>query len=129
MSTALRCEESDAVEPPLDGQRLADGVVVAGAYAPERSGRADGLLFAKGGLWVRDNPTVRVAVVDPATALVGWGKPGRPARKFAVPTCAAPSWRVWPGGFYVSEPTCVRLRVETPKGSAEARVPIGVICG
>ena len=100
----LRCDESDAVEPPQDGQRLADGVVVAGAYSPERSGRDDGLLYAKGGLWLRGQAAVRLAVAGPDSALAGWGKPGLPARELTAPPCAGTGWRVWPGGFYVAEP-------------------------
>lgn len=94
----LRCTEADAVEPPPDGQRLADGVVVARADAPQRSGRDDGLLYAKAGLWQQGQAAVRLAVVDPDTALAGWGKPGSPARELAVTPCPELGWRVWPGG-------------------------------
>ena len=97
-------------------------------YAPELSGRSDGLLFAKGGLWLRDNPAVRLAVVGPEAALVGWGKPGRPARELAVSACSGNGWKVWPGGFYVPEPTCVRLQVETQQGPVKAAVPVGATC-
>jgi len=120
----LLCEESDLAEPPSDGQALADGVLVPGSFSAQEAGRNDGLLFAKGGLWVQGDSGVRLAVVSPSEALVAWGKPGRAVRQVVVPPCDGADWRVWPGGFYVDGPVTVDLSVETAQKTTTASVGI-----
>ena len=120
----LRCDESDRNQP-TEGQRLAEGVVLASTYTPEESRREDGLLFAKGGLWVQGETALRLTVVSPSDALVSWGKPGRPVRQVVVPPCGGSKWRVWPGGFYVYGPSKVALSVETFQKKVAVTVTVG----
>ena len=120
----LRCDGSDLVELPPTGQALAGGVVLAGSYTADGTPRENGLLFAKGGLWVRGSTAVRLTVDAPLDTLVAWGKPGGPARQVVVPPCQGPEWRVWPGGFLVSGPATVSLLVETKHERATVTVTV-----
>jgi hypothetical protein len=109
----LRCDESDQVDPGADAQVLAEGVVVAKQFEADATRQGNGLLFAKGGLWARGTANLRLTVTSPTDALMGWGKPGTPARQVVVPRCGGSQWRVWPGGLYVDEAGTVSLIAES----------------
>lgn len=119
----LRCDEG-VVSEPSEGQKVGDGVTLASSFTAEEAGRADGLLFAKGGLWVRSGSSARLTLTLPSSALASWGKPGRPSRQVVVPPCSGPGWHVWPGGFYVDGPSTVHLLVETAHAKATGMVAV-----
>ena len=99
-AAGLRCDGSDLVEPPPTGHALTDGVVLAGSCTADGTPRENGLLFAKGGLWVRGSTAVRLTVGAPPE----------------------PEWCVWPVGFFVSGPATVSLLVETKRERATVTV-------
>lgn len=124
-ASELRCDESD-LDEPSEGQEVAGGVVLAGTYRAEEAGREDGLMFAKGGLWVQGDSRVRITVVSPSDTLLSWGKPGRPAPQVVVPPCEGSTWRVWPGGFSVNGPSTVDLSVETAQEQVTVTVTVTI---
>ena len=119
----LRCDESDQVDPGVDAQVLAEGVVVSKQFEADATRRDNGLLFAKGGLWARGTANLRITVTSPSDALVGWGKPSTPARQVVIPRCGGSQWRVWPGGLHVDKPGTVALVAE----SAERRDTVDIV--
>jgi len=114
---------------------IADGVAI-GAYVSESgalvgqlgSERADadsafeGLSFAKMGLLIRDGTTAVVTPATPADAVITWGDADASAaagESLAFDACTSPDggeWLVFAGGFWVSEPGCVALRVTVDGG-------------
>ena len=103
---------------------MVDGVVLAGSYTTDDARRENGLLFAKGGLWVRGSTAVRLTVSAPLDTLMSWGKPGILARQVVVPVCDGSEWRVWPGGFSVNRPSTVSLLVETTQRQDTVRITV-----
>ena len=86
-----------------------------------------GLGFATTGLLVRAG-TASMITVNDSDQRVGWGTTAT-AQRIVIPACpGAAEWLVYAGGFYVPEPACMTLTVETEDGSNEMRFPIEAPC-
>jgi hypothetical protein len=96
--------------------------------------RGDGpTLYAKVGLWIHAGHRASLAVARTSGAEILWrtNNPGPRAPTVDVPACPATdlgSWLVYPGGFYVSAPSCVALIVTVGKESETVHVPVGRTC-
>jgi hypothetical protein len=91
--------------------------------------------FAKSPLYVRTGGgSARVVVPrsERGRVAVSWGNTdhdGTASRVFDVGPCSgASSWIVFPGGYFVTEPHCVKLVVRTKGKDDTVRVGVGEAC-
>lgn len=92
-------------------------------------------LFAKTGLMIRDGATfsIRVAPEYADRAQIGWGSPGPTATRITVESCQGPSaspsgWLAFPGGYYVHQPTCLPVIIESAGKSQRVSIGVGTTC-
>lgn len=138
-SLTLDCGDpiDTSARPPAGLRPVLDAVAVD-TSGPKHVGQADGgRSFVKSGVLVRAGTSSRINVTRPHSGTeVGWGNRGdlRTSRQFVVPACPAPAgsaptaWLAFPGGFHVSEPTCVQLTVSAGGRSTTVEVPAGKSC-
>jgi len=132
LTMELDCQATiDLIDtPPDDYRTVLDAVALPGPGTPHEIGRTDeasGLGFAKAGLLVRAGIASTITVAD-LEHRIGWGIT-ETAQRIAIPPCAgAAEWLVYAGGFYVPEPACMTLNVETENGSDKMRFPIDAPC-
>jgi hypothetical protein len=128
----LDCQATiDLIDKPPDTyQPVLDAVALPGPGTFHQIGRTDedtGLGFAKTGLLVRAGTASTITVAD-SDQRIGWGTT-ETAQRIVIPPCAgAAEWLVYAGGFYVPEPACMTLNVETEDGSDEMLFPIDAPC-
>lgn len=122
----------DAVDVLPPGYREIGGVVALPTdrtLALDPAGAAPH--FAKVGLAVRSgaSATITVGRDRRGPVAVQWGGT-RPASVVRVDGCVAPGgeqWVVFPGGYWVDRPTCVRTAVRGTS-TEQRRVPVGRAC-
>lgn len=107
-----------------------DAVALPGPETPHKIGRIDtesGLGFAKTGLAVRAGIASTITVTD-TDHRIGWGSTDI-AQRIEIPACIGTAeWFIYAGGFYVPEPACMTLTVETEDGTDEISFPIDTPC-
>ncbi len=116
--------------PPDSYVPVLDAVALPGPETPHNIGRIDiesGLRFAKTGLLVRAGVASTITVTD-SDRRIGWGST-EIARRIEIPACVgAAEWLVYAGGFWVPDPACMTLTVETEDGSDKISFPIDTPC-
>jgi hypothetical protein len=133
----LRCQDAidtpasppEGFTPVLDVVALPAGSGPSGFLEVRPSGEDDPRmrLFAKTGLVVRAGShfALRVAGEGAPGAWIGWGSPGRPVTRLTVDGCGdGRGWLAFAGGYWVTDPTCVPLIVDT--GGRQQRFDVGV---
>ena len=102
-------------------------------------------LFAKVGLLVRPNASVELRIADEwsGRAALGWGGPGVPSDRFLVEPCPprgtttsvgsvdtvdTDRWIAHAGGFWVAEPGCISVVVESAGEAETIEVGVGAPC-
>ena len=92
-------------------------------------------LFAKAGLMIRDGATfsIRVAPEYADRAQIGWGSPGPTAAPITVKSCQGPSaspsgWLAFPGGYYVDQPACLPVIIESAGRTQRLSIGVGMSC-
>lgn len=92
-------------------------------------------LFAKTGLMIRDGATfsIRVAPEYADRARIGWGSPGPTAARITVESCQGPAastlgWVAFPGGYYVDQPACLPVIVQSAGRSQRVSIGVGTSC-
>ncbi len=135
---ALHCYDAidaiDAVPPDftvvLDVVALPTGRVLQTSPSLETDPAAR--LFAKQGLVVRVGASVDLRIGDTGAgrALIGWGNPGTVGDHVRVEAvdCArdsAPRWVAFAGGYYVTEPMCLPIVVESGGSREVVQIAVG----
>lgn len=96
----------------------------------------EGFQFAKVGIAIRSGMKFDV-LVPPGwrdRMRIGWGNGGYTlATTMHVPGCSAgphpeAAWLIYPGGFWLKEPACVPLIIQTDTETATIDVPVGTDC-
>ena len=101
-----------------------------------RSGDADpsARLFAKSGLEVASRASFTLSVPDGwmGRVSIGWGNPAIRTMNLYVPSCGqtglARPWLVFAGGFWVAEPACVPILVNSGTQQETVEIGIGMAC-
>lgn len=123
-----------------DTTRVVAGVVVLPSKAPtideidandQRRGPWSGdHVWAKVGLLTRADTPVRLELTAVGGAKVAgtWGG-GRPSDTIELPACPSNTgWLAWPGGFFVSDRSCVDYRITSESGAGRGQISIGDVC-
>jgi hypothetical protein len=132
---ALACDQKIYTidDPPADQQKIFDEVALPDkALQANTSGESDpsALLFAKTGLYITPGASFGLRVPDDwiGRLAIGWGSPAVRTVHLFVPGCEETAvhrqWFVYAGGFWVAQPACVPLLVDS--GGQEQTVHIGV---
>jgi hypothetical protein len=96
----------------------------------------DGFRFAKVGIAIRSRTKFDL-VVPPGwqdKMRIGWGNRGYTfATTLHIPGCSAgqqpePDWLVYPGGFWLTEPACAPLIIQTDTDRLTIDIPVGTNC-
>ncbi len=134
----LSCEAAVAtnVKPPRGYEQILGVVALPTADSARRALQAhrdDGAAglgyFAKTGLVVRAGSAFDVRLKeDPDRALIGWGDASAYASAISTTGCAGQGWIAFAGGFWVKEPGCLRLRVQSHGLQRLVRVGVGAPC-
>jgi hypothetical protein len=101
----------------------------------------DGGFWTKIGLMVRAGEPVELLVPQGMRdrMRIRWGTSGRWTWNLTVPACEGKrpqfvlaggetKWRVYSGGFWVDDPSCVRLVVRSGEREQEVTIPLGAAC-
>lgn len=116
--------------PPNSYRSVLNAVALPGPGTLHQIGRTDtdsGLGFAKTGLLVRAGTASTITVTD-SDHRIGWGSTDV-VQRLVIPACVgAAEWLVYAGGFWVPDPACMTLTVETEDGSDEISLPIEAPC-
>jgi hypothetical protein len=138
-SVTLDCRDpiGELTEPPADYEVIGDAVALLTSSSHPtalQTGLNDGSdrplrLFAKTGLLVRTGVESEIIVPEEWAdrVLVGWGNTERKQRSTHLdigPCAGRTPWIAFPGGYYVSDPSCVEIVVRT--ASQDHRVTVGV---
>jgi hypothetical protein len=134
----LLCDDpiGGANSAPTSPAKLILGTVALGEFPHMLPAYEDGngpTLFGKAGLWIHAGHRATLSVASTKGAEILWrtNNPGPTAPTVDIPACPATdlgSWLVYPGGFYVSTPSCVALTVIVGKHSETVHVPVGRTC-
>lgn len=134
----LPCEDpiGGATKAPTAPSKLILDAVALTGFAPilqtTDDGEGDGL-FAKIGLVIRADHAATLSVASTDGAEIRWrtNNPGPRAATIDIPRCPATdlgTWLTYPGGFFVSRPTCVTLTVTVGNRTQTLLVPVGRTC-
>jgi hypothetical protein len=140
----LACGQYIGTGPPPRGMRVVLGVVALPATpsarralqaSPSTLRDPAARLFAKQGLVIRAATRFRLIVPDRFRdrLSIAWGSSSdsRRASTFAVNGCAGPAgvrWLAYAGGYYVRDPMCAPLIVETGGRRQQVQIGIGKPC-
>ena len=136
LKMTLRCTDAIASEPTPSSDRV---VMFNKVGLPKKalqaspSGESDpsAKLFAKDGLVVASGSTFTLRVPEEwmGRASIGWGSPATRTLALYVSGCdAGGRWLVFAGGFWVAEPSCVPVIVESPNVEQTVMVGVGKAC-
>jgi hypothetical protein len=136
-SDALRCGDAiDVMNAPPSDRTVVLGVIAlptTRVLQASPSGSAP-RLFAKDGLVVRVGARVVLRIGDAWVehARIAWGNPGTASDQVRVAptdcTGAASRWVAFAGGYYVDEPTCLPIVVESGATRQVVYIPVGAAC-
>ncbi len=132
LTAMLHCGDaiSSGPAPLADDVPISNAVVLPKvALQANRTGEFDpsAKWFAKVGLFVRSGASFMLSVPDDwmGRLSIGWGSPATRTMNLHVSGCTSDiRWLVFAGGFWVDEPSCVPIVVNS--GSQQETVQIGV---
>ncbi|KUL30031.1 hypothetical protein ADL15_26035 [Actinoplanes awajinensis subsp. mycoplanecinus] len=118
--------------PPGGYATLLDAVALTARGPLQVSRSAEGGYFAKTALLIRAGRTAEI-VVPAGRAAVEWGNTGAGPRTsdLRIPPCprsGTGEWQVYPGGYHVTEPTCLPVEIHAAGRSVTLHVPVGAPC-
>jgi hypothetical protein len=135
----LRCQDaiSSQARPDADQIAVLDEIALPkDALQANRSGEPDpsARLFGKTGLAIASRARFMLTVPDEwmGRMTIGWGSPATRTMNLYVPACDQTSsgkpWHVFAGGFWVAEPACVPIVVNSGTQQETVHIGIGVAC-
>lgn len=139
LTVMLRCQDAiySQLNPGSDQATIYGEVALPkDSLQANRSGEADpsAKLFAKNGLSVASNTSFMLSVPDQwmGKLSIGWGSPAIRTMNLYVPRCQQSAsqnrWLVFAGGFWVSEPACVPIVVNSGTEQETVQVGVGTAC-
>ena len=137
-TAALDCSQFIGADgPPIDGYAKVLGV----AWLPTHRALGSVRLvdpptptarwWSKQGLVIKAGSTFTLAVPDAwqGRLAIGWGSPAQPSEEVTVSGCdSGGRWLAYAGGYWVSEPACVPLVVESGRRHKTVHIGVGAPC-
>jgi hypothetical protein len=139
LTVMLHCQDATGSQagPAPDQTAVFNEVALPkDALQANRSGENDpaARLFAKSALAVAPGASFKLSVTDDwmGRLTIGWGSPAIRTMNLYVPGCgqanSARQWLVFPGGFWVDQPACVPVQVNSGAQQQTVQVGIGTAC-
>ena len=139
LTVMLRCQDAIHSQPSPDEDQITlfnEVALPKNALQANRSGEPDpsARLLAKNGLEIVSESSFMLSVPDDwiGRVSIGWGSPPIRTMHLYVPVCheviSGNRWLVFAGGFWVAEPSCLPLSVNSESQQETVQIGVGTAC-
>ena len=139
LTVMLQCQDAIHSQASPDADQIAlfnEVALPKNALQANLSGEPDpsAKLFAKNGLEIASGSTSMLSVPDDwmGRVTIGWGSPSIRTMHLYVPACreviSGNRWLVFAGGFWVAEPSCVPIDVNSGNHQETVHIGVGKAC-